>query len=150
MIARLSVCAALLLSCSTVLANEEPAKPHAGTPQSQKTDLELRQIEKNIVMFTNQERQRYGLPPLKVDPQLVESARRHAIWMTANQTLQHTNQQVAENIAMGQPTSQDVVRSWMNSSGHRANILSGGHRRIGVAAYRTAQGTIYWCQQFLR
>jgi uncharacterized protein YkwD len=150
MIARLSVCAALLLSCATAFATEEPAKPHAGTPAAKKSDLELRQIEKNIVTFTNQERQRYGLPPLKVDPTLVESARRHAIWMTSNQTLQHTNQPVAENIAVGQPTSQDAVRSWMNSSGHRANILSGGHGRIGVAAYRTAHGTIYWCQQFLR
>jgi uncharacterized protein YkwD len=150
MIARLSVCAAFLLSCAAALANDEPAKPHVGTPAAKKTDLELRQIEKNIVAYTNQERQRYGLPPLTIDPGLVESARRHAIWMTSNQTLQHTSQPVAENIAVGQPTSQDVVRSWMNSSGHRANILSGGHGRIGVAAYRTAQGTIYWCQQFLR
>jgi uncharacterized protein YkwD len=57
---------------------------------------------------------------------------------------------VAENIAMGQPHSSDVVRSWMNSSGHRANILNGGHLRIGVAAYRTDNGTIFWCQQFRR
>jgi uncharacterized protein YkwD len=38
----------------------------------------------------------------------------------------------------------------MNSSGHRANILNPGHGRIGVAAYRTVAGTIFWCQQFRR
>ena len=93
-------------------------------------------------------RARYGLPPLEVDDRLMESARAHATWMTLNQTMQHTRQPVAENIAMGQRDSQEVVQCWMNSSGHRANILNGGHRRIGVAAYRTIQGTIFWCQQF--
>jgi uncharacterized protein YkwD len=38
----------------------------------------------------------------------------------------------------------------MNSSGHRANILNPGYRRIGVAAYATPEGTIFWCQQFLQ
>jgi uncharacterized protein YkwD len=150
MMVRLFLCIAFLLTCGTVLAKEESAKSHDAAHASGKADIELRQIEKNIVMYTNEERKRYGLPPLTIDPELVKSARHHAIWMTANQTLQHTSQPVAENIAVGQPNSCDVVRSWMNSSGHRANILSGGHGRIGVAAYRTASGTIYWCQQFLR
>ena len=70
--------------------------------------------------------------------------------MTRNRALQHTRMPVAENIAMGQNSSNEVVRDWMNSSGHRANILNASHTRIGVAAYRTAQGTTYWCQQFLR
>ena len=70
--------------------------------------------------------------------------------MTRNRTLRHTLQSVAENIAAGQPTSPEVVRAWMSSSGRRANILDAGHARIGVAAYRTDDGTIYWCQQFLR
>jgi uncharacterized protein YkwD len=60
----------------------------------------------------------------------------------------HTNRPVAENIAMGQPHSSDVVQAWMNSPGHRANILNFGHRRIGVAAFRSDGGAIFWCQQF--
>ena len=147
---RLLICVCLIWTCGTALGNETPAEPRDAAKAPATPDAELRQIEKNIVMFTNQERQRYGLPPLAIDIHLVKSARRHAIWMTSNQTLQHTNQPLAENIAVGQRTSQEAVRCWMNSSGHRANILNGGHRRIGVAAYRTAQGTIYWCQQFLR
>lgn len=110
---------------------------------------ELLEVEQNVVAKTNAERARYGLPPLAVDRQLVRTARAHTAWMTRNQTLTHTSAgNVAENIAMGQDSSSSVVNAWMNSSGHRANILSSSSRRIGVAAYRTPGGTIYWCQQF--
>ena len=105
-------------------------------------------IEANLISYTNAERARYGLPPLEVDKELMESAREHAAWMTRHRSMVHTTRPVAENIAMGQPHSSDAVQAWMNSSGHRANILNPGHRRIGVAAYRTASGVIFWCQQF--
>jgi uncharacterized protein YkwD len=110
--------------------------------------VKLQTIEANIVSYTNQERARYGLPALKVDKELMETAREHAAWMTRTRNMVHTRRAVAENIAMGQPHSSDVVRAWMNSSGHRANILNSGHLRIGVAAFRTESGTIFWCQQF--
>jgi uncharacterized protein YkwD len=110
--------------------------------------VKLLAIEANVVAYTNDERARYGLPPLKVDPELMETAREHAAWMTRSQRLVHTMRAVAENIAMGQPDSSDAVRSWMNSPGHRANILNAGHRLIGAAAFRTEGGTIFWCQQF--
>lgn len=111
---------------------------------------ELLPIEANIISYTNQERQRYGLPPLEVDRRLMLSARRHCAWMARRHALVHTSQPVAENIAMGQRHSHEAVRDWMNSPGHRANILNRNHRRIGVAAYRTPSGTIFWCQQFGR
>jgi uncharacterized protein YkwD len=147
--------------------NTAPAKKSAATPETKaddkasaeksaektapkKDDDELLAIEANVVSYTNAERARYGLPPLEVDKQLMKSAREHGSWMAWNRVFQHTRRAVAENIAMGQPSSQDVVRSWMNSSGHRANILNPNHRHIGVAAYRTASGTIYWVQQFAR
>ena len=110
--------------------------------------MKLEAIEANIVSYTNQERARYGLPALTVDKELMETAREHAIWMTRNRSMVHTSRPVAENIAMGQPHSSDVVQAWMNSPGHRANILNSGHRRIGVAAFCTDDGTIFWCQQF--
>ena len=109
---------------------------------------ELFPIEQSIFHLTNLERARYGLPAFEVDFALINSARAHAIWMTQNHTLQHTSQPVAENIAMGQQTSEEVVQCWMNSAGHRANILNGSHRRIGVAAYQMPGGVIFWCQQF--
>jgi uncharacterized protein YkwD len=150
MMFRLVFCAAALaLLCGTVVANDASREASAG-PVADEAELKLLQIEKNIVMYTNEERDRRGLSPLAIDPDLVRSARQHAIWMARNRTLRHTSRAVAENIAVGQPTSLEVVRAWMSSSGHRANILNGGHARIGVAAYRTDDGTIYWCQQFLR
>ena len=49
---------------------------------------------------------------------------------------------------MGQPSASEAVRSWMNSSGHRANMLGSGYTRIGVAVAYSSNGTPYWCQQF--
>jgi uncharacterized protein YkwD len=110
----------------------------------------LHAIDARVIEQTNSERVRHGLSPLAVDTTLLKSARRHAAWMTNNRSMVHTTAAVAENIAMGQRSSGEVVNAWMNSSGHRANILNPGHRRIGVAAYKTPDGTIYWCQQFLQ
>jgi len=112
--------------------------------------VKLAAIEANLVSYTNEQRVKHGLPPLEVDKDLMETAREQAAWMTRNRALIHTRRPLAENIAMGQPHSSDAVQAWMNSPGHRANILNPGHRRIGVAAYRAASGVIYWCQQFRR
>ena len=174
MILRLTLClVALMLSTVTASAQNSPppaaqktspvapSQTAAGTgndagpsatlmerDEKQVDGVKLLAIEANIVSYTNDERARYGLPPLQVDPQLMETAREHASWMTRSGRLVHTMQAVAENIAMGQPHSHDAVQSWMNSSGHRANILNAAHRLIGVAAFRTEGGTIFWCQQF--
>ena len=146
MIARLVLCAAVVCLAGEAVAQTAAAKPQAAVKPA---GLELLPIEQNIVDYSNIERARYGLPALEVDAELMQSARQHATWMTVNQSLAHSAQPVAENIAMGQPSAQWVLQTWMNSSGHRANILNPGHRRIGVAAYQTPEGTIFWCQQFM-
>jgi len=156
----------LMFTLGTVWAAEQKSSPKSGKPAAKKAapakarakasksadkqadDPKLEAIEANLVAYTNQERASYGLPPLVVDKELMETAREHAAWMTRRCVLAHTWRAVAENIAMGQSHSSEAVRSWMNSSGHRANILNGGHRRIGAAAYRADDGTIFWCQQF--
>ena len=145
MIATFALCATALL-CGADPATQTTST----TPQSpaKVAEVELLPIEQNIISYTNTERARYGLPALEVDPGLMQSARQHATWMTLNQSMVHSGYPVAENIAMGQPDSLEVVRCWMNSSGHGRNILNPGHGRIGVAAYRTESGTIFWCQQF--
>lgn len=155
------LCVIVILTAGVVVAQEQndsaenrPATEQASSPDQLETPnhkvdgVRLRAIEANIVSYTNQERAQYGLPPLKVDKELMETAREHAEWMTRTENMVHTSQPVAENIAMGQPHSSDAVQAWMNSSGHRANILNGVYRTIGVAAFRTASGTIFWCQQF--
>ena len=55
-----------------------------------------------------------------------------------------------ENIAYGQRTPEEVVRAWMNSPGHRANILSKNYTLIGVGAAKKSNGTLYWTQEFLK
>jgi len=129
---------------------QAPAPKSATQPQAAKPAATLHPVEEGILARTNAQRARYGLRPLRLDFGLQNSARRHAQWMSRNRTMQHTSAPVAENIAMGQNSSQEAVNSWMNSSGHRANILNSGYTRIGVAAYRTPQGTTFWCQQFMR
>ncbi len=138
MIATLVFCASLLM-------------PLADQATENKTEeLELLPIEANVISYNNSEREKRGLPPLEVDNKLMQSARDHCSWMTWYRNFTHSRRGVAENIAMGQQDSNAVVRAWMNSSGHRANILDPNHRRIGVGAFRTENGTIYWCQQFMR
>jgi uncharacterized protein YkwD len=110
--------------------------------------VKVAEIEARVLKLTNEERARFGLAPLTLDKELMETARSHASWMTLNRSLVHTRLSVAENIAMGQETPDDVVQAWMNSSGHRANILNPNHRRLGLGSFRTESGTIYWCQQF--
>lgn len=153
----MSLCAGMALLAAPQ-STEAPAKQPAATQAAQSHTVKKPVIHTASYQFfpaevavaeqTNAERARYGLPPLVLDPSLTKTARQQAWWMTRNRTMQHGNFPVAENIAMGQRTSGEVVRSWMNSSGHRANILNRGHRRIGVAAYTTPEGTTYWCQQF--
>lgn len=57
-------------------------------------------------------------------------------------------QSAGENIAYGQKTPQEVVNAWMNSSGHRANILNAGYSHVGIGVYQADNGTIYWSQLF--
>ncbi len=112
--------------------------------------VKLTTVEENLVHYTNLQRKRHGLPPLEASHALMQSSRKHARWMTRAGSLTHARQNVGENIAMGQSTSQEAVKAWMASPGHRANMLSRSYRSIGAAAYRTSAGTIYWCLQFQR
>lgn len=134
----------LLILCANLTALTDAPQPVAQEPPA------LHPIEARVVEKTNAQRIRHGLRPLIVDRHLLRSARQHAAWMTNRRSMVHTSKPVAENIAMGQRSSGEVLNSWMNSSGHRANILNASYTRIGVAAYTTPEGTIYWCQQFLR
>jgi len=139
MFAEIAVCLGLTLFV---------AGPEVAAPKTE--GIELLQIEKNIIARTNAERAKYGRPALVVDDKLMKTSRKHGIWMASRRSLTHSGQPCAENIAMGYSSSSAALRGWMNSPGHRANILTAGYRKIGVSAYKTAGGTIYWCQQFRR
>jgi uncharacterized protein YkwD len=107
----------------------------------------LTESESQIVAETNSARAEAGLPPLVIDCRLMGRARRHAARMANEGFFAHSGG-ATENIATGQPHAVAVVRTWLNSPGHRANILSRSSTRIGVAGFVGRDGKIYWVQQF--
>jgi len=98
--------------------------------------------EYRAVLATNSERVRRGLRPLILANGLMQGCRQHAGWMRGRGNLQHASG-VNENIAMGNSSPEATVGQWMGSSGHRAAILNGGYRFIGVSG-----SGIWWCQRF--
>ena len=132
------VCCGIPAFCREPAMNGGSAKPDG---------ISLSATESAVIAQTNAARARSGLPPLSADGQLMNGARNHARWMARNRNLSHGSG-VTENIAMGQTSPTEATTSWMQSSGHRANMLDGGHTRIGVAMAHSADGTAYWCQQF--
>jgi hypothetical protein len=119
-----------------------------------------------VVELTNVERQKAGLGPLAINPALNQAASGYAAVLASTSCFAHTCGPVpdfaaraanagytgwtglAENIAGGQRTPEQVVSSWMNSPGHRANILNGAYNEIGVGIATGGPYGIYWAQEF--
>ena len=127
---------------------------------------EVKALEKQVVILVNQERAKQGLAPLKYNWQLSRVARYKSEDMRDKNYFSHTSptygspfdmmknfgikyMAAGENIAMGQPTAASVMTAWMNSPGHRANILSKNYTEIGVGVAKNTSGTIYWTQDFI-
>lgn len=120
--------------------------------------------EKKLIKLVNAERKKVDLPPLKANEKLMKAARGHSANMAAKGQLDHTLDEKGpgerlkdvryastgwgENIAAGQRTPAEAMESWMNSEGHRANLLGKDYREIGVALAKADDGTIYWTQVF--
>jgi uncharacterized protein YkwD len=117
------------------------------------------------VALTNAERAKAGCGPLTIDVQLTAAAQAHSVDMAINNYFSHTGQDgrtpfqriaaagytfsvAAENIAAGQRTPTDVVAGWMNSAGHRANILNCTLMQIGVGFATGGSYGTYWTQDF--
>ena len=116
-----------------------------------------------VFRLTNLERSKAGLPSFKRLPVLDEIAQvraeelllvfdhRRPTEVMWDQILAEYGVRwlaCAENIAMGQESPQDVLKSWMGSQGHRANILSPAYTHLGVGVARV-NGQFYWSQNFL-
>ncbi|MBB3869575.1 sporulation protein [Parageobacillus toebii NBRC 107807] len=144
------------------------SKPATQAPApSQKANVNeagLKAYEQQVVDLTNKERAKYGLPPLKVDLALSKVAREKSRDMAVNHYFSHNSPTygspfemmrkfgisytaAGENIAKGQRTPQEVVAAWMNSPGHRANILNKNYTHIGVGF---EENGYIWTQQFIR
>lgn len=127
------------------------------------TDSSVLNFEREVVRLVNAERTKAGLKPLTQDWELSRVARIKSQDMKDNRYFSHTSptygspfqmmksfgikyRSAGENIARGQATPQAVVNAWMNSSGHRANILNSAFTHIGVGY--VADGK-YWTQMFI-
>ncbi len=120
---------------------------------------------KEVVRLVNAERAKEGLAPLTINTKVQAAAMVRA--KECEQLFSHTRpdgssfatalkeqnisyRSAGENIAWGQRSPEEVMKAWMNSSGHRANIMNPNFTTIGVGYYENAKGTDYWCQLFTR
>jgi len=129
----------------TVTEPAEPVDPSVPNPEN----TELSETERLVIKYTNEERMKRGLPALKVSPSLLKLSRSKSTNMARSQNLSHSvspRPQGGENIAWNQANAKEVVRTWMNSDGHRANILNRRYSTIGVGMAR-GNGP-YWTQMF--
>lgn len=127
------------------------------------TESSVTSYEKEVIRLVNEIRVKNGLRELKYNWELCRVARYKSQDMKDNRYFSHTSpvygspfqmmksfgityRTAGENIAKGQTTPQMVVDAWMNSSGHRANILNASYTEIGVGY--VASGN-YWTQMFI-
>lgn len=153
-----------------IKANPQFSNPNMIYP-GQKVNIpaasSLKSYEDEVTRLINLERTKRGLPALTTNWQLARVARYKSQDMIDKNYFSHTSptygspftmmqnfglrfSAAAENIAYGQRTPQEVVTAWMNSPGHRANILSASCTQTGVGAAKKANGTIYWTQMFMK
>jgi uncharacterized protein YkwD len=146
---------------TTTAPSATTAPPSAPTTTAPATGTPSSGPAAEVAALTSTERTRNGCPALQVDPRLTTAAQGHAADMAANSYFSHTSldgrtfdQRIraaghpspgGENIAKGQTSPSAVVTAWMNSPGHRANILNCSFRTIGVGF--DARGN-HWVQNF--
>jgi uncharacterized YkwD family protein len=147
-----------------------PQKPTQQAPAAQPTKPTqqaptqgISATEQKVIDLTNAERRKAGLKDLVGDTKLSSVARTKSNDMQKNGYFSHTSptygspfdmmrdfgvsySTAGENIAQGQRTPEEVVRAWMNSEGHRKNILNGAYTHIGVGHDTTGN---HWTQMFI-
>ncbi|WP_226677375.1 CAP domain-containing protein [Rossellomorea aquimaris] len=153
--------------------NQPAGEPNAGQPeppaQEPKQDSQSSNASgyvKQVIDLTNQERKKNGLSALKMDGELSNVAEMKSEDMKEHDYFSHTSptygspfemmenfgvdySTAAENIAVGQKTPESVVNAWMDSPGHRKNILNKQVTHIGVGTAKDASQGIYWTQMFI-
>lgn len=141
---------------------EKPEKPGTENPEGN-----IGAYQSQVVSLVNQERAKQGLSPLKINAKLSDVATKKAEDMRDKGYFSHTSptygspfdmmkqfgirySSAGENIAKGQKTPEAVMNGWMNSQGHRDNILNSSYTEIGVGYVTDGSGNTYWVQMFIR
>lgn len=145
---------------------ETPDSPDNNKPENPSlpdTDTENADFVRQVVDLVNRERAKAGLSPVTADTSIQAAAQVRA--REIEKSFSHTRPDGSsfntaltqqgvtyrgsgENIAWGQKTPEQVMNGWMNSEGHRANILNKNFTKIGVGYHQNASGTNYWTQLF--
>ena len=114
------------------------------------------QPKPNLFEMHNIARKKAQAPPLTINDRLEEAAVKHADWMAKHDKVQHQNlktflgkpwRMVAENVAAYYINNEAVMRGWLESKGHKANILNPKFTHIGIGTAKHGK-KIYWCCVF--
>ena len=149
-------CGGVLMDCYSACMDREEEAASNGEDHA---------FERRVLELVNAERAKVGLAPLSYDGALDRAAEKHTAHMAAIGRMGHDDigdgtaeQRIreeggirfawGENVASALRSPEDVVRAWMNSPSHRANILSSSFRQLGVAYATSSNGTPYWTQVF--
>ncbi|MBN1139425.1 MAG: CAP domain-containing protein [Anaerolineae bacterium] len=154
------------LPAATLPADADQQEPDRDDPAWQEPGAEL---EAEVIALINQARSKRGLEALVADSHLTAAARAHSLDMAQHDALSHTGSDgstpaeriarqgyawmlYAENVSCGYTTPAEVVQGWMDSKGHRDNILLADLRHIGVGTvYRQDRSCVtYWTAVFAR
>ena len=147
----------------TPAQRQQQAPAQQQQQQAAPAPANVSQAVQQVIDLTNEQRRKNGLPALKADTQLSGVAQKKSVDMQQKGYFSHTSptygspfdmmrdngvtyKTAGENIAQGQRTPQEVVNAWMNSEGHRKNILSRDFTHIGVGYEATGH---HWTQMFI-
>ncbi len=145
---------------------EKPSDDNNTSNDNQVTTGSFLSFQKEVVRLVNVERSKRGLSELSFNTELSNVATLKSQDMINKNYFDHTSptygspfdmmkqfnisyRTAGENIAKGQRTPAEVVNSWMNSPGHRANILNANFTDIGIGVAKSSNGTLYWTQMFI-
>jgi len=144
-----------------------PSTPSSNQVKVSDTAQSLENEKLKVIELVNQERAKHGLILLKENTKASEVARYKCQDMINKNYFSHTSptygspfqmmesfglrfSAAGENIAKGQQSAEQVMNAWMNSPGHRSNILSPSYLEIGVGVVTDKNGVKYWTQLFLK
>ena len=133
-------------------------KPVQENPVEQEKQEKQEDFKQILLNLHNQIRKDKNIKELKIDEKLCEYAQKHTELMARKNRLVHSSmndlmnvnsesKMVAENIAWGQSTEKEVVSDWMNSLGHRSNMLGKNYSKVGFGM-NNDKGRVYWCAVF--
>jgi uncharacterized YkwD family protein/spore coat assembly protein SafA len=146
---------------------KNPSLIYPGQKIQVPTINDIKAQETEVIRLVNVERAKAGLPALTQNWELSRVARMKSQDMINKNYFSHQSptygspfnmmenfgirfSAAGENIAYGQKTPAAVMQAWMNSSGHRANILSPSYTQMGCGLARTSSGVPYWTQMFIK